>query len=98
MTTTDAGEDAASTPGIPRPRRRDWHRWDAIDRGGIEEQPTRCISEGDLNGDGLINGADFGSMLPSWGEFAGGPEDLDGNGFVTGADLGDLLGRWGLCP
>jgi len=47
---------------------------------------------GDLNGDGIVNGADLGILLQNWGN--PGVGDLDGNGTVDGADLGILLGNW----
>ncbi|NBX32089.1 MAG: hypothetical protein EBR07_05085 [Planctomycetes bacterium] len=47
----------------------------------------------DLNGDGLVGGADLGIMLASWG--SPGPADLDHNGIVGGSDVGILLGNWG---
>ena len=47
----------------------------------------------DLNGDGIVNGADLGILLANWG--TAGPGDLNGDGSVTGADLGILLGSWG---
>jgi hypothetical protein len=50
--------------------------------------------EGDLNGDGLVDGADLGLLLAAWGPCAGCPADLDGNGEVDGGDLGILLGAW----
>ncbi len=55
-----------------------------------------CV--GDFNDDGLVDGADFGSLLAAWGECGGCPEDLNGDGFVTGADVGSLLAAWGECP
>ncbi len=48
---------------------------------------------GDLNGDGVIDGADLGILLSGWG--SSGPGDLNGDGVVDGADLGILLGNWG---
>lgn len=48
---------------------------------------------GDLNGDGVVDGADLGILLGAWGTddpFA----DLNGDGEVDGADLGTLLGMW----
>ena len=52
---------------------------------------------GDLNLDGVVNGADLGAMLGQWGP-CGGPGacsgDLDFDGDVDGADLGVLLGNW----
>jgi len=53
-----------------------------------------CSILGDLNGDGIVDGADLGILLASWGDCAGCPEDLDGNGVVDGSDLGVLLSNW----
>ncbi len=54
---------------------------------------------GDLNGDGIVNGADAGLLLAQWGscptECSG---DLDEDGDVDGADLGLFLAAWGPCP
>lgn len=55
-----------------------------------------CV--GDFNDDGVVNGADFGSILAAWGACAGCPEDLNGDGQVNGADVGGLLAAWGVCP
>ncbi len=54
--------------------------------------------EGDFNGDGVVNGADFGALLAAWGACPGCPEDLNGDGVVGGADVGLLLSVWGNCP
>jgi hypothetical protein len=49
--------------------------------------------EGDLDGDGAVNGADLGLLLAAWG--SGDPDaDLNGDGVVDGADLGILLASW----
>jgi hypothetical protein len=56
------------------------------------EQPRRG-GPGDLNGDGLVDGADLGLLLGAW-DSAWPPGDLDGNGIVDGGDLGLLLGAW----
>lgn len=53
---------------------------------------------GDLNGDGVIDGADLGAQLSAWGPCAGCAADINGSGVVDGADLGLLLGAWGTCP
>ncbi|MFO0874107.1 MAG: hypothetical protein U0575_09070 [Phycisphaerales bacterium] len=45
----------------------------------------------DLNGDGVVNGADLGIMLGAWGTSGG---DLNGDGTTDGGDLGLLLGAW----
>jgi len=50
-------------------------------------------SPADLNGDGVVDGADLGLLLGAWG--ADGPTDLNGDGTTDGADLGLLLGSWG---
>ncbi len=47
---------------------------------------------GDLNGDGIVNGADLAILLGAWG--GRGPADLNGDGIVDGADLAILLGNW----
>jgi hypothetical protein len=47
----------------------------------------------DLNGDGVVNGADLGSLLSQWGQ--PGTGDLNGDGIVGGADIGILLANWG---
>ncbi len=57
----------------------------------------RAQCTGDLDGSGVIDGADLGGLLGNWGP-AGGPGDLDGDGIVGGADLGVMLGNWGACP
>ena len=52
----------------------------------------------DLNGDGVVNGADLSILLAAWGACppkAACPADLDGNGAVDGADLATLLAAWG---
>lgn len=54
--------------------------------------PDECEGMlGDLNGDGLVNGADLGTLLGAWGSAAA---DLNGDGTTDGADLAILLGNW----
>jgi formylglycine-generating enzyme required for sulfatase activity len=55
---------------------------------------------GDVNGDGLVDGADLGILLTTWGQGCESPldADLNDNGTVDGADLGALLTAWGACP
>jgi hypothetical protein len=48
---------------------------------------------GDMNGDGVVNSADLGILLSSWGT-SNPLADLDGNGTVDSADLGILLSAW----
>jgi hypothetical protein len=47
----------------------------------------------DLNGDGVVNGADLGALLSQWGQ--PGTGDLNGDGIVGGADIGIMLANWG---
>ena len=47
----------------------------------------------DLNGDGVVNGADLGILLAAWG--GSGTGDLNGDGTINGADIGILLSNWG---
>ena len=53
---------------------------------------------GDLDGDGVVDGADLGALLGAWGPCpADGTScaaDLDGDGAVGGADLGLMLAAW----
>jgi hypothetical protein len=53
----------------------------------------------DLNCDGIVNGADLGLLLSSWGSWGGSGvfADITGDGNVNGADLGLLLSAWGPC-
>jgi hypothetical protein len=47
---------------------------------------------GDLDGNGIVNGADMGILLGAWGTLT---YDLNGDGGpVGGSDLGVLLGNW----
>jgi hypothetical protein len=52
---------------------------------------------GDLDGDGVVGGADLGVLLSSWGPVTAATmaADLNHDGTVDGADLGALLSNWG---
>ena len=50
------------------------------------------VTAADLNGDGVVDGADLGQLLANWG--GPGAGDLNGDGSVDGADLGLLLSEW----
>jgi len=67
---------------------------------GPAQPPASCL--GDLNSDGVVNGADLGLLLGAWGacpgDVPGCVGDLNIDGVVNGADLGLLLGAWGPCP
>ena len=56
----------------------------------IQESPA-CAA--DLNGDGVVDGADLASLLAAWGS-TNNPADLNGDGVVDGADLASLLSLW----
>lgn len=47
----------------------------------------------DINGNGVVDGADLGILLGKWGQ-ADQFSDLNFDGTVNGADLGVLLGAW----
>ncbi|HMN96864.1 MAG TPA: hypothetical protein PKC43_10120 [Phycisphaerales bacterium] len=47
----------------------------------------------DLDGDGVVDGADLGLLSAAWGD--PGIGDLNADGVVDGADLGILLQAWG---
>jgi aryl-phospho-beta-D-glucosidase BglC (GH1 family) len=57
---------------------------------------TACAN--DLDGNGVVDGADLGRLLGAWGPCSGCNTDLDGDGATGGSDLGVLLGSWGSCP
>ena len=57
--------------------------------------PDVCAAVlGDLDGNGVVNGADLALLLNSWGPCSGCPADLDGDGAVGPADLAVLLNAW----
>ncbi len=52
----------------------------------------------DLDGNGVIGGADLAIVLGAWGPGCGGcASDLNADGTVDAADLAILLGAWGDC-
>jgi len=60
---------------------------------GIGRWPAMLV--GDLNGDGIVDGADLGQLLAAWGDVESMPEaDLNEDGVINGADLGLLLAAW----
>ena len=65
-------------------------------RGPRRERNRGCLrggrTPGDLDGDGLVNGADLGLFLVGWG--GPGVTDLNGDGVTNGEDLGILLVNW----
>ena len=53
------------------------------------------VDVGDLNFDGVVDGADLGALLAAWGPCGAGCEfDLTCDGAIDGADLGILLANW----
>ena len=58
----------------------------------IEGEDTGPV--GDLNGDGIVNGADLALILAAWGACPGCPADLNGDGIVDGGDLAFILANW----
>ncbi|MCP4836529.1 MAG: glycoside hydrolase [Phycisphaera sp.] len=66
-----------------------------IDDASMDCEPKAV--PGDLDGDGIVGGADLGLMIGGWGDCDDGsdcPGDLDGDGSINGADLGLLFGYW----
>ena len=61
------------------------------DEDGVPDACTESIF-GDLDGDGIVNGADMGLLLGGFG--SAGPGDLNGDGVVDGADIGLILGAF----
>jgi hypothetical protein len=59
----------------------------------FEGCPEVVSVPGDLDGDGVVNGADLSILLSAWGS-ADPTADIDGDGSVGAADLSVLLGNW----
>jgi predicted carbohydrate-binding protein with CBM5 and CBM33 domain len=79
-----------------------WQRLDPVGEGfyavsdvdfGEGKGTTECIA--DLDGNGVVNGADLTQLLGNWG--GSGAGDLDDDGIISGSDLTILLGSWGSC-
>jgi hypothetical protein len=56
---------------------------------------------GEVNGDGVVNGADFGFFRPAFGTTAGNPAylaylDYDGDGAINGTDFAQFRSRFGM--
>jgi hypothetical protein len=66
---------------------------DGATRAFAELDLVPAMPTPDLNGDGIVDGADLGVLLAAWGA---GPSaaDLNEDGVVDGADLGILLAAW----
>ncbi len=60
----------------------------------ISCNPTPPPCQGDLDGNGTVDGADLTTVLNGWGTASG---DLDGNGMVDAADITLILNAWGPC-
>jgi formylglycine-generating enzyme required for sulfatase activity len=60
-----------------------------------------CRCDGDIVTDGIVNGADLGTLLAYWGFTTSGQysqaSDINDDGRVDGSDLGVLLSNWGIC-
>ncbi|MFM7133897.1 MAG: agmatine deiminase family protein, partial [Planctomycetota bacterium] len=54
--------------------------------------------EGDIDGNGAVDGSDLALLLNGWGACAGCGGDIDGSGTIDGSDLALLLNAWGACP
>ena len=59
--------------------------------GNIAVTQAGTCSQGDLNGDGVVNAADMAILLNGWGTPAG---DLNGDGTTDSLDLAILLNSW----
>jgi formylglycine-generating enzyme required for sulfatase activity len=62
----------------------------------LTTRPAAAQCPGDITGNGVVDGADLGAILTTWGAPRG-QGDLNGDGTVDGADLGLLLTKWGPC-
>jgi predicted outer membrane repeat protein len=67
--------------------------WSASGRGSGTLGITCGGTPSDINGDGIVDGADLTQLLGNWGQ--PGATDLNQDGLTDGADLATLLGDWG---
>ncbi len=72
-------------------------QWDGICAAEAKGLCADICCTGDVNGDGVVDGADLGILLANWGSLQSVPGDLNGDCIVDGADLGILLAQWGPC-
>jgi hypothetical protein len=88
-------DSSDNCPTTPNPAQVDC---DADGIGDSCDDQSGCNCTGDLTGDGMVDGADIGQLLSSWG-YCGAtcPHDINRDGKVNGADLGLLLSGWGAC-
>jgi len=49
----------------------------------------------DMDGDGVVGGADLAEVLNKWGRNSGPPWDVQKHGTVDGGDIAVILNRWG---
>jgi hypothetical protein len=91
-----------SAPSMPQIFVADGGAWNDLSDSCVLDDCNACPEDppcpADLNLDGVVNGADLGIALASWGSCKGGcAADLDASGAVNGADLAILLAAWGAC-
>jgi hypothetical protein len=67
----------------------------AEDKNANGYQDACELDRGDLNLDGIVDGADLGIMLSWWGAVGYPIGDLNHDGVIDGVDLGTMLGNWG---
>jgi hypothetical protein len=68
--------------------------WSNVGRGSGIFSLACPGSPADINGDGLVDGADLSQLLGGWGQ--PGLTDINNDGTTDGADLSQLLGDWGI--
>lgn len=73
-------------------------------KGFCVENPMPATCQGDLNGDGTINGLDLATLLGQWTGLStyrpcppNGLADCNQDCHIDGLDLGMMLGAWGPC-
>ena len=56
-----------------------------------------CIEDCGTSLDGMVDSADMGSLLSTWGQATNSRADINRNGYVDGDDFAQLLAKWGPC-
>ncbi|HIA72803.1 MAG TPA: hypothetical protein EYO01_08940 [Phycisphaerales bacterium] len=58
------------------------------------EFSVNVVSDGDVDGNGVVNTADILAVIGAWGSCSGCAEDLDGDGLVGVSDVLTVIGSW----
>ena len=86
----------AETPPVPSPGAQGYA---LTVTGGVLDADLVGQCPADINGDGVVDTADLGILMASFGTGMAGAGDINGDGIVDTADLGTFIAAFGsVCP